>query len=365
MHDTWDINLEVATTMGTVLSDMQRQVKSLPVIHFSSIEFSVKKFISGGLSRVYFGKCNKEKVAIKVLFAIELTPKVVTDFYLEVQVMYQLQHENIVKCLGISVMPPTICVVLELCPYGSLYDYIYDSDDNECGKNSTLSTKSLLAAASSSMMTARVSKRHEEHHVTPQPSQRNAIELGAASPQNGISPVQNPLNSQLNTERASMHNSVDYDEGNAKFISFPFAQVLLAPICITMGVNILFCVSSESTRGTLSSSRAFSVRANKFMDNFFKLRSSSRLTLASGSSAAGDHLHRSRKTAKLECPRYLTTMEKYHLMLGACRGIAFLHSKGFMHCDIKSPNFLIAKVRYAVLYSFICSGSHEHHFYCH
>jgi hypothetical protein len=69
-------------------------------------------------------------VAIKVLFAIELTPLIVAKFYSEIQAMYHLQHENVIKCLGISVMPPTICVILEFCPHGSLYDYLYSASDS-------------------------------------------------------------------------------------------------------------------------------------------------------------------------------------------------------------------------------------------
>ena len=35
----------------------------------------------------------------------------------------------------------------------------------------------------------------------------------------------------------------------------------------------------------------------------------------------------------------------YDMMLDAARGIAFMHSKGYMHCDIKSPNFLVTSER--------------------
>jgi hypothetical protein len=37
--------------------------------------------------------------------------------------------------------------------------------------------------------------------------------------------------------------------------------------------------------------------------------------------------------------------EKFEMIVGACRGLAFLHERGYMHCDLKSPNFLVSDVR--------------------
>lgn len=36
---------------------------------------------------------------------------------------------------------------------------------------------------------------------------------------------------------------------------------------------------------------------------------------------------------------------QYDMILDAARGIAFMHNKGYMHCDIKSPNFLVTSDR--------------------
>ena len=114
------------------MSDMQQKSKSIPLIHFSEIEFNVRKsFVSGGLSRVYFGTYRGDDVAIKILFAMELTPKIVEDFFKEVQVMYDLHHENVVNCIGMSVMPPTLCVLLEYCSNGSLFHFLHQQFDNE------------------------------------------------------------------------------------------------------------------------------------------------------------------------------------------------------------------------------------------
>lgn len=41
----------------------------------------------------------------------------------------------------------------------------------------------------------------------------------------------------------------------------------------------------------------------------------------------------------------LADLLPYEMMLDAARGVAFLHSKGYVHCDIKSLNFLVNEVR--------------------
>jgi hypothetical protein len=44
------------------------------------------------------------------------------------------------------------------------------------------------------------------------------------------------------------------------------------------------------------------------------------------------------------------------MMRDAIAGIAFLHEKGYMHCDIKSLNFLVGEVSAPALYLFRCKG---------
>ena len=232
MHEVWDLNLASACTIGTVLSDIQRHVKSLPVIHFSSIEFNMSNFISGGLSRVYFGKCKQKQIAIKVLFAIELTPEVVTDFYNEVQVMYQLRHENIVQCLGISVMPPTICVILEYCPHGSLYDLLHNHNKapSESAKSHAADEATLSLENLGKVNAAFVKRQLSVERPVPTPAtvsqfNEDAIELSGSlslvnTPQRPVTlsnpAVRNPLNmaSGNNSTHPDLVKPDNYDAGD-------------------------------------------------------------------------------------------------------------------------------------------------------
>ncbi len=51
------------------------------------------------------------QVAIKFLFCMELTPGRVVEFCNEATLLNSLQHENIVHCHGVAIMPPAISLV--------------------------------------------------------------------------------------------------------------------------------------------------------------------------------------------------------------------------------------------------------------
>lgn len=77
---------------------------------------------SGGTSNVYRGELvlpgasSTCPVAIKMLTCFELTPDVVDSFFQEASVLYEhSNHPHIVRCYGITVAPPTMCIVLECC----------------------------------------------------------------------------------------------------------------------------------------------------------------------------------------------------------------------------------------------------------
>lgn len=79
---------------------------------------------SGSSCRVFQGTFRDRPVAIKMIFCPDLTPDTVVGFYHEATLLAQLQHENVVEVLGVCVLPPSICLVMELCDGGNLFDFL-------------------------------------------------------------------------------------------------------------------------------------------------------------------------------------------------------------------------------------------------
>lgn len=147
----WDqIDISTATSISEVLGYYERDRKRpLTLLHFGLINLDQKLgFIAGGFSRVYFGHLKNQKVALKVMFAMELTSDDVIEFFNEAKILRTLAHENVVKLIGVCVMPPAVAIVLEFCYYGSLFDFIHKAsnkksqDSNVTGKTGATSNSS-------------------------------------------------------------------------------------------------------------------------------------------------------------------------------------------------------------------------------
>lgn len=127
MSTVWDhVDIQTAQSMAENLENVRSNNRKLPILHFGLLDIEQdNKFVPGGFSRVYFGHFRKQKVALKILFAMELTPLDVSNFYHEASLLHSLKHPNIVECMGICTMPPALAMVLENCKYGSLFDFLY------------------------------------------------------------------------------------------------------------------------------------------------------------------------------------------------------------------------------------------------
>lgn len=63
-------------------------------------------------------------MAIKLIFTVDLNPEIIHRVCKEAQLLSQINHPNVVEIFGVSVFPPSVCLVLEICHYGSLSDVI-------------------------------------------------------------------------------------------------------------------------------------------------------------------------------------------------------------------------------------------------
>jgi len=90
--------------------------RGLDVIPFGILQFNQSRVLGIGVnSRVFLGSWNKTPVAVKVLYHQELAPHHIVGFLDEVKMLNSLQHPNILSVKGVCIMPPTLCVVTELC----------------------------------------------------------------------------------------------------------------------------------------------------------------------------------------------------------------------------------------------------------
>jgi len=112
------------------------EMGSVTQVHYGMVSFDDKHTFSAGASaRVYKGTmfCPKKRarscVAIKMLFCMELNKTVIDRFAAEIQLLNSLSDPNVIRCKGICIMPPALCMITEFCVHGSLYEFIYKSKE--------------------------------------------------------------------------------------------------------------------------------------------------------------------------------------------------------------------------------------------
>jgi serine/threonine protein kinase len=93
------------------------------LITYNDLYF-ITKLGRGVSSTVYKGTWKEKVVAIKVL-RLEL-PKDLKDFKKELYIMSKIKAPNIVHFFG-ATLEPKLCIVMELCVNGSLYNYLSKS----------------------------------------------------------------------------------------------------------------------------------------------------------------------------------------------------------------------------------------------
>jgi serine/threonine protein kinase len=97
--------------------------QSVRLLNFAYITLDKSKLLgAGSFSKVYKGSYRNEVCAIKLIFTIDLTVDVINRVAAEASILSKIRDPNIVKILGVSVLPPSVCILLEFCSFGSLAD---------------------------------------------------------------------------------------------------------------------------------------------------------------------------------------------------------------------------------------------------
>ena len=118
---------ELAQSLG---SQSMKRVVLIPhnriklKVHMSKLQL----LGTGGTAKVYKGMYNDKfgpkPCAVKVSFFVEFNPEVIREVIREAGLCGTIKHSRIVEFYGISVMPPSIALVFELCEHGSLEKFL-------------------------------------------------------------------------------------------------------------------------------------------------------------------------------------------------------------------------------------------------
>ncbi len=395
LAEVWDhVDLATAQSMAENLENISSnsQKSPLPVLHYGLLDFDENEhFVAGGFSRVYFGRLSNEPVAFKILFAMELTPDDVRDFYEEACLLYSLSHENVVQCKGICVMPPALTMVLEHCKYRSLYDFIYKplpvNRSSLTNSRNSIAMPGLMrdtvapgvasSAGSSSLFLGQNSHSHTDHHLHPAiVSQRGTFAAidhndGYGSGSNDhdgekIELVSNPLQSQRNTSVATTSTGANTITNASGEPIAPLDISRVKPGQRTSSTMQRSSMDMEAgQRGSDASSRhskgsrysestnnderqSWSGGAGMRMSRVFRAYES--VANIVNSSLGRTEPPSNTGSAKTSVPvitvAHTVPFEtRLRMMRDAANAIAFLHLRGYMHCDIKSLNFLVDEVR--------------------
>lgn len=124
----FDVSLCSAQELAKTLDRMGGSAAA-NLINFAHIYLDKKNLLGfGSFSKVYRGKYKLEPVAIKLIFTMDLTESDIQRVASEATILSSIKSKNIVEIYGVTVLPPSVCLVLELCAYGSLSDILRSSN---------------------------------------------------------------------------------------------------------------------------------------------------------------------------------------------------------------------------------------------
>jgi serine/threonine protein kinase len=129
--DEMSSTLESPLVRRSTRTDMKDQSSTVRLLNFAQVELSSSNPIGqGSFSKVFRGKLLQRDVAVKLIFTLDLTQQIIEKVASEATILTSVgPHPNVVHIFGVAVMPPSVCLVLEYCYYGSLSDVLRGSED--------------------------------------------------------------------------------------------------------------------------------------------------------------------------------------------------------------------------------------------
>jgi len=312
----WEMGRQTLTAVSDCVNLFEKKV--INIIPFNYLTLDTTSFIAGGASRVYKGNCFEidRVVAVKILFCMELTPERIVQFCNEATLLNSLNHPNIVTCYGVSLMPPAISLVTEYCHYGSLYNFLhtYDVVRETFKEDSSYHAERVLRISDVSSISFASYKLYD-----------NSSSIGTKEHELSA----RTLSSQIKDSLLSASYSISSNEMIKRVEdAIDFKDELTNSGKLKNAQDFM---SSKEMRYGLGpenkSANRISTNSNIIHDNVRDASVNSFRTT----------------TSKQTLGNFLPLDFKVKLCYECCSGIAYLHSKGFVHNDVKSLNFLVTK----------------------
>lgn len=129
-----DFSLFSAQSLANTMDNIRAE-KSVKMINFANVKVDHSKHLgAGSFSKVFKGYYQKKECAVKMIYTYDLTENIIRRIAAEASILSSISHPNVVHIYGVSVLPPSVCLILEVCHFGSLSDIIrgrgYDWNPN-------------------------------------------------------------------------------------------------------------------------------------------------------------------------------------------------------------------------------------------
>jgi len=141
-----NVNLHSAQNLALTLDQISSENR-VKLLNFAYIKLDTDKLLGqGSFSKVYRGQYKQQECAVKLIFTVDLTVDVINRVAAESQILSSLRHPNVIGIYGVAVLPPSVCILLEICYYGSLSDVIRGNKSQNQSSVRTINKLNILMA---------------------------------------------------------------------------------------------------------------------------------------------------------------------------------------------------------------------------
>ena len=279
---------------------------------------------------------------------------------------------------GVCVMPPAVTIILEYCTYGSLFDFIHKSKNNAYNNiksNNNSQNNSISEATTTSnpiQMISDISRgtsfgfgmNPNNLHSNNNSDVRKSWNIYEGSDSGSVVGLDDLHGRSFDLSKSFGSNS------NAISNSFQRSITLQNLDKSNNGINMNTTNNSNLNNNSIFNNKSYNLNDNNSNSNIHlnfsqNIRTSnetidtnnhSMLPKESITTTARKRLNelirsglsfggtKHNLTDSLPPITRLSLLQRFHMMIDSINAIEYLHSKKYMHCDVKSLNFLVCDV---------------------